>query len=212
LPSSRGAALAHELTSLFVHDRAAPGGGDEIMTDVQRLSRTLVYHGRIIDLLVDDVATPSGTRTVREIVHHPGGAVAVPLFDDGRVILVQQLRYPLGARILELPAGKLALGENPRDAAARELEEETGWTAGRWEPLTSIYTSPGFCDEVLHLFVARDLTPVPGGPRRDEGELTMAVRIVPLAEACAMVRRGEIRDAKTIIGLLLTERQAGGGR
>jgi ADP-ribose pyrophosphatase len=131
--------------------------------ELKLLSRELLYTGRVIDLLVDRVEYPSGRSGVREIARHPGGAVTVPLLDDGRVILVSQLRYPLGKRVTELPAGKLAPGEDPLAAAKRELAEETGYSAGSLEHLVTIYTSPGFCDEVLHVYLARGLTPVAGG-------------------------------------------------
>jgi ADP-ribose pyrophosphatase len=179
------------------------------MMELKRLSRTVKYTGKVFDLIVDEIQYPSGNKAIREIAHHPGGAVAVPVFEDGRVILVQQFRHPFESRILELPAGRLGAGEDPSECARRELEEETGWRAEQWERLTSIYTTPGFCDEELHLFLARKLTPAPGGPRREEGELTMTVHILPLDEAVAMVEKGEIKDSKTIAGLLLASRTMG---
>jgi ADP-ribose pyrophosphatase len=108
---------------------------------------------------------------------------------------------------LEIPAGKLNPGEDPAVAAGRELEEETGWTAGRLEKLTSLLTTPGFCDEVLHIYLATDLTPCPGGHRREEGELGMTIHAIGLGEALDLVERGEIRDSKTIVGLFLAERR-----
>jgi ADP-ribose pyrophosphatase len=175
--------------------------------ELKRLAREMLYHGRIFDLIVDQVEYPSGTRSVREVAHHPGGAVAIPVFEDGSVLLVRQLRYPLGKHIYELPAGKLAPGEPPPLAAARELEEETGWVAGEVEQLTSVYTTPGFCDEVLHIFLATRLRESPEGHRREEGEFSMTVHRVLLSEAIAMIAAGEIQDAKTIIGLLMVERR-----
>ncbi len=175
--------------------------------ELKQLKREVVYRGRVFDLIVDQVQYPSGNTSVREIAHHPGGAVAVPLLADGRVILVKQLRYPFGKHLLELPAGKLDPGEDPRVAAERELKEETGWSARTWEKLTSIYTTPGFCDEELHIYLATDLVESPDGHGREEGEFTMTVHTIPLQEAVALIESGEIKDSKTIAGLLLTERQ-----
>jgi ADP-ribose pyrophosphatase len=178
--------------------------------ELKRLDRRVVYTGKVFDLIVDQVEYPSGNKGIREIAHHPGGAVAVPILDDGRVLLVQQLRYPFGKHIYELPAGKLSPGEDPQAAAARELEEETGYVAESLEHLSSIYTTPGFCDEELHIFLATKLQQSPRGHRREEGEFSMTIHPMLLHEAIAMVEAGEIRDAKTIIGLLLIERRLRG--
>jgi ADP-ribose pyrophosphatase len=174
--------------------------------DLKKLKSDVLYQGRVFDLLVDQVEYPSGRTGVREVARHPGGAVAVPLFDDGRIMFVRQHRYPLGKEVLELPAGKLDPQEDPAHAAARELEEETGWTAGRLQKLTSIYTSPGFCNEELHIYLATDLKPSPGGHRREEGEESMTLEMHTLEQALGMIESSEIRDAKTIIGVLLAAR------
>ncbi|MGA9117374.1 MAG: NUDIX hydrolase [Bacteroidota bacterium] len=172
-----------------------------------KTEREIRYRGRVFDLVLEHIRHPSGEVTVREIASHPGGAVAVPLLADGRVLLVRQFRYPVGEEILELPAGRLHPGEDPRLAAARELEEETGWKAARWEKLAAIFTTPGFCSEVLHLFLATELAPLPGGPRREEGEQGMSVHMLPFREALRMAETGLIRDGKTLAGLLLAERR-----
>lgn len=182
------------------------------MNELQRLKRDVLYRGKVFDLIVDQVQYPSGNTAVREIVHHPGGAVVVPILDDGKVLLIRQLRYPLGMHIHEVPAGKLDPGEDPREAAARELTEETGYIAGQLDKLTSIYTTPGFCDEELHIYLATDLHESPRGHKREEGEFTMTLHPTPLHEALAMVERGEIKDSKTIVGLLLAERKLGESR
>ena len=175
--------------------------------DLQRLSHTVVYRGKVFDLEVDEIRYASGNKGVREVARHPGGAVAVPVLPDGTILFVKQFRYPLQAYTLEIPAGKLNPGEDPAAAAARELEEETGWIAGRLEKLTSLLTTPGFCDEVLHIFLATGMAPAPGGHRREEGELGMTIHAISLGEALELVERGEITDSKTIVGLFLAERK-----
>ena len=178
-----------------------------VPSELKVLSREVLYTGRVIDLLVDRVEYPSGKAGIREIAHHPGGAVTVPLTDDGCVVLVSQLRYPVGKRVTELPAGKLSRGEDPASAAGRELAEETGYSAASLEHLATVYSTPGFSDEELHIYLARGLTTVPGGTRREEGELNMSVEIMPFTEAVSRAVRGEFPDAKTIIGLLLAEKK-----
>ncbi|HXX62725.1 MAG TPA: NUDIX hydrolase [Bacteroidota bacterium] len=172
----------------------------------KRLSHEVFYSGRVFDLIIERVEYPSGAQAVREIARHPGGAATVPLTDDGRVLLVRQMRFPLGRFITEIPAGKLSPGEDPAQAAARELAEETGYDARRMEKLAAVYTSPGFCDELLHLYLGRGLVARPEGPRREEGEQSMTLESVPLADAVQNALNGTYQDAKTILGLLLTER------
>jgi len=183
---------------------------DGAPAELKVLSREVLYSGRVIDLIVDRVEYPSGRAGVREIAHHPGGAVTVPLLDDGCVLLVSQLRYPVGTRVTELPAGKLSHGEDPAAAAGRELAEETGYQAASLEHLATVLSTPGFSDERLHIYLARGLAPDPGGARREEGELNMTVEKMPFAEAVARAVRGEFPDAKTIIGLLLAEKKLRG--
>ncbi len=165
------------------------------------------YSGRIFGIRIDDVEYPSGSRGVREVVEHTGGAVVVPLLDDGTVLLVRQFRYPLQKEIIELPAGRLNPGEDTQLCAARELEEETGYTAGLLKKLTAIYTTPGFCNEQLHIYVASDLKKSSRGQQLDEGEKGLTVQPFSLEEAVKMIERGEIVDGKTICGILLLERQ-----
>lgn len=179
--------------------------------ELKQLDRKVIYSGKVFDLIVDRVEYPSGKNGVREIAHHPGGAVTVPLFEDGQVLLVKQLRYPLGKHIYELPAGKLGPGEDPQAAAARELEEETGYIADHLERLVSMYTTPGFCDEELHIFLATHLHESPSGHKREEGEFGMTIERIPMVRAISMVEAGEIKDSKTIVGLLWMDRRMKGG-
>ena len=162
-------------------------------------SRT-VYRGRVIDLTVDRITTASGTEAVREVVVHPGGAAVVPVFSNGDVLLVEQFRYPMQQSLLELPAGRIDPGESPEETAARELEEEVGFRAGRLEKLAAFYTTPGFCNELLHLFLARDLEP--GGRAGDEDE-ELSVHRYSRRQLEKLIRSGRIVDAKTLIGLHL---------
>src|SRR5438876_8429671 len=127
------------------------------------LKRNKLYVGRVFTVIVDDVEYPSGNKTIREVAEHAGGSVALAVFADNRIILVHQHRYPFNKFIWELPAGKLGPGEDPLHCAQRELMEETGYCAGRWRKLTSIYTTPGFCSEILHIYLATDLSESPGG-------------------------------------------------
>ena len=162
-------------------------------------SRT-VYRGRVIDLTVDRITMDSGTQAVREVVVHPGGAAVVAVFSNGDVLLVEQFRYPMQQSLLELPAGRIDPGESPEETAARELEEEVGFRAGRLEKLAEFYTTPGFCNELLHLFLARDLEP--GRRAGDEDEELSVHRYSP-EQLEKLIRRGKIVDAKTLIGLHL---------
>jgi ADP-ribose pyrophosphatase len=177
------------------------------MPPVKTLNSERRYTGRVFSLVVDEVEYPSGNRGIREVASHPGGAVVVALFDDDSILLVHQYRYPMKKHLLELPAGKLDTGEDPAVCAARELEEETGYAAGKLEKLLAIYTTPGFCDEQLHLYLATDLRPSHRGQQLEEGEMDLTVQRLPLNEALAMIERGEIIDGKTICGIFLTERR-----
>jgi ADP-ribose pyrophosphatase len=174
--------------------------------DLKLLNRRRIYDGRVFSTIVDDVEYPSGNRSIREVAEHGGGAVAFAVFPDETILLVRQQRYPIGDVLWELPAGKLDPGEDPLDCARRELEEETGYSAAQWQKLTAIYTTPGFCNERLHIYLARELTKHPDGRRLEEGELTMTVSILPVADAIAMIERQEIVDGKSICGILLGER------
>jgi ADP-ribose pyrophosphatase len=182
------------------------------MSHVKTLRSERRYTGTVFNLVIDEVEYTSGRRGVREVAEHAGGAAIVPLLDDGSVLLVNQFRYPIKKNIFELPAGKLAAGEDPKECAARELEEETGYTAGSLTKLTTIYTTPGFCNEQLHLYVATGLSKLPSGQRLEEGELDLTVKALPMEEVIGMIERHEIVDGKTICGIFLTERLLRTGR
>jgi ADP-ribose pyrophosphatase len=176
---------------------------DRDLTEVRIEGRT-VYEGRIVAVDVDRVRLGDGAETLREVVRHPGAVVVVPVRDDGCVLLERQFRYPVGQVLLELPAGKLDPGETPESCARRELAEEVGRAAAVWRPLARFFSAPGFCDEVMHCFLATGLMPMDGA--RPDPDERIEVVAMPLAEAIARVDSGEICDAKTIAALLLAER------
>jgi len=159
-----------------------------------------VYKGRIIDLRLEDVTLPNQVAVTLEVVRHPGAAAIVAVDDAQQVTLVRQYRYAANGFIWEIPAGTLSPGEEPAHCAARELREEAGLAAEEFVRLGVIFTAPGFCDERIHLFLARRLTPVPQQLDHDE---VLSVSRVPLATALEMIRSGELCDAKSIAGLHL---------
>lgn len=158
-----------------------------------------VFSGKLLRVRRDLVRLPDGNQSVREYVRHPGAVVMVALFEDGRVLLERQFRYPHGRDFIELPAGKLEPGEPHLQTAQRELLEETGYVASDWRRLGVLHPSVGYTDEAIELFLAKGLTKKEA--RLDDGEF-LEVLEVPLAEAIAMVRDGRITDAKSIAGLL----------
>ncbi len=157
-----------------------------------------IYHGTIIDLSVETVTLPNGVTTDMEIITHPGAAAVVPMKDEQTVVMIRQYRHAVGGFIYEIPAGKLNPGEDPRDCARREVEEEIGYKAGRLEPLLSVLTTPGFTNEIIHIFVGRDLSP--GTQDLGAGEVLEIVDM-PFAVILDLIRDGTINDAKTIIGI-----------
>lgn len=170
-----------------------------------KISSRRIYSGRVVSLDVDRVRFPGGTTGELEMIRHPGASAVVPLLDPGKtdpdVLLIRQYRYAANGYLYEIPAGRLDPGESPEACAQRELQEETGYSTRRVQRLTTIYTTPGFTDEIIHIFVAEGLTNGAANPEPDE---FMEVQSVPLSRAIAMVRSGEIMDAKTALGLLLT--------
>lgn len=158
-----------------------------------------IYEGRVFSVRVDRALLPDGREVSREVVVHNGGAGVVALDSEDNVCLVRQWRYPFGAELLEIPAGKLDRGEEPKECALRELAEETGMRAGRIVNLGAYYGTPAYCTEVLHIYLALDLTET--GQHLDDGEFLDVVRM-PFLQALDLAIKGEIRDAKTQIGLL----------
>ncbi len=169
--------------------REVPGDRPQVKT---------VFRGRVLTLNLETVMLPNGTSVELELIRHPGAAAVVPLKEDGTVVLIRQFRHAAGGFIYELPAGKLQPGEDPRDCAARELEEEIGYRALSLEALASIWTAPGFADEIIHIYKATRL--IPGRQQLDRDEVLEVVEM-PLRQAIAKIRDGTIRDGKTIVGL-----------
>ena len=169
------------------------------------LSSQKVFDGRVFNVTADTVSEGEITY-VREVVHHNGSAVIVPVFDDGTVVLVKQYRHPAVRYLLEVPAGSLAKGERPDIGAVRELKEELGLTAARLEKLSEFFVSPGFCEEKMWVYLATELSE--GEQALEDDEILDVVRM-PIGEALEMITSGEIQDAKTIIGLMLAAPRVG---
>jgi ADP-ribose diphosphatase len=165
----------------------------------KRIGGEVVYSGRLLKVHRDRVRLPDGTEGAREYIRHPGAVAIVALFEDGRVLLERQFRYPLARTFVEIPAGKLEPGENALETGKRELLEETGYVAAEWRKLGIIHNAIGYSDEVIEIWLARGLE-----MRKQalaQGEF-LEVFSLPLAEAQAMARDGRITDVKTVVGLL----------
>jgi ADP-ribose pyrophosphatase len=185
-------------------DRAHVDEGQSVST-TGKVSSTRAYHGRVISLDVDEVRFPDGSVGSLEMIRHPGASAVVPLLDadesDPQVLLIRQYRYAADGYLYEIPAGRLDAGESPMECAGRELAEETGYRAERVEHLFTMFTTPGFTDEKIHLFLATGLTA--GEAHRETDEF---MELVPtrLSRALSMIEQGEIQDAKTALALLYT--------
>jgi ADP-ribose pyrophosphatase len=165
------------------------------------------YTGRIINLDLDFVRFPDGSTGALEMIRHPGAAAVVPFLDtpgtrDPRALLIRQFRHAANGFVWEIPAGRLDPGESPEECARRELREEAGVSADTLRHLTSIYTTPGFTDEVIHLYAAWELSPVPAAREPDE---FMEVHEVPWSEVGRLLRTGEIRDSKSMCALMFVQ-------
>lgn len=172
------------------------------------ISKRRVYTGRVVSLDVDTVRFPNGTIGDLEMLRHSGASAVIPFLDDRgdqdpRILLIRQYRYATEGVIYEIPAGRLDKGEAPETCAVRELREETGYSAANVEYLTTFYTTPGFTDEKIHIFAADAVDP---GTSSLEADEIVELAPVPFSQALEMIRRGEIVDGKTIIGLLFIAR------
>lgn len=163
-----------------------------------------IFEGKVVSLFIEEHELPDGRKAAFELVRHSGGAAVLPVLEDGRIVLIRQFRPAGGGMIWEIPAGRLERSEAPENCIHRELREEVGYRAGTLEKLGEMLTAVGFCDEIVHLFVARELSPVPRALEPDE-----YIEVVPMAfdQALAMVLRGEISDGKTQLALLLYQQR-----
>jgi ADP-ribose pyrophosphatase len=170
-----------------------------------RIVKSEVLHrGKVFNTKVDQIEYNSGNKAVREVAEHPGGAVVVPVTDDGKIVMVTQHRYPLKKVLLELPAGKLNKDEDPFICAVRELEEETGYKSNNVIEIGSIFTTPGYSTEKLWIYLAKDLKT--GNYNREEGEFGMEVFELTLKDVENKIYIGEIVDGKTICGIFLAKK------
>jgi len=174
--------------------------------DEKTLESRVIFQGKFLNLREDQVLLANGNTSSRLIVEHSGAVAVVPLNQNNEVIMVEQFRKPVEQVLLEIPAGKLEKDENPDQCAVRELREETGYEVGKLEKLATFYTTPGFSDEIMHLYLATGLTYFQACPDEDELVITKAI---PLSVAVEMVNKGEIKDAKTIVGILLAHSRLG---
>ena len=194
----------------------APTGTPDPLDDLTErvVDRRVLYRGRYLEFRIDTIERADGTRSERDVAGHPGAVAIVALDPDDRVLLVRQYRSPAERVLLEIPAGTLDVDsstgatEEPDLAARRELEEETGYRAASWQRLASFWTAPGFATELMHLYLATDLTAAHPddrlGPDEDEH---LRLEALPFGDAVAAVERGEIADAKSIVGLLWLDRR-----
>ena len=166
----------------------------------ETINSKIIHEGKILTLMVDNVRLPSGRQSTRELVQHKGGVTIVAQPDPAKVVLVRQYRYAIKKALWELPAGTLHSNEDPLLASKRELKEETGYLASKWESLGIVYPLPGYSSEVLYFFKATDLED--GVPEPDPDE-NIEIKVLDLKQAWTMVKDGDIRDAKSISGISL---------
>jgi ADP-ribose pyrophosphatase len=170
------------------------------------LSSQTIYEGKIISLRLDEVELPDGNRAKRELVQHPGAVALIPISNEGKIILVKQYRKSLNRTLIEIPAGRIEVGEDPKITALRELEEETGYGAREVTYIQSFATSPGFADEIIHLYLAENLYEIENPAAGDEDEFIELLEAT-IDEAEQMVAAGDIYDAKTAFAVIYAKHQ-----
>lgn len=169
----------------------------------KQISAEYKFKGKIINLRVDEALLPNGATATREVVEHNGGICVVPLTEKGEILMVEQYRYPYSEVVLEIPAGKRDGNEEPLEGGKRELKEETGPTAENYTFLGELYPTPGYCGEIIYMYLATGLSYGETNPDEDE---FLNIKRIPLEEAVEMIMNGEIKDAKTQTAILKTER------
>ncbi|MBU5466325.1 NUDIX hydrolase [Virgibacillus sp. MSJ-26] len=170
----------------------------------QTIKTEQIYQGKIVDLQVDDVTLPNGKTAKRELIKHSGAVAVIPITKDNKIVFVKQYRKPLEKAIIEIPAGKLEKGEKPETTAVRELEEETGYTTDQLSFVTSFYTSPGFADELMYIYLTADLHKLDHPVAGDEDEFVEVIELT-LEEAKQYIKDEQIHDAKTNYAILHLE-------
>ena len=165
------------------------------------IDHTEKHIGKVVNLVIDKVKYSSGHVEIREVIEHSGGSAVIGVLPNNEIIMIKQHRYPINKFIYELPAGKLNKDEDPLDCAKREFEEETGYSANLWQKLSSFYTSPGYSDEIINVYLAKDLKE--GLQRLEPGESHLTIEKMNLDIALEKISNGEINDSKTIIGILI---------
>ncbi|MGB7730274.1 MAG: NUDIX hydrolase [Candidatus Acidiferrum sp.] len=163
------------------------------------LNSKIVFHGKVFGVRRDEVEEPGGVRATREVITHSGSVVILPVFDDGRILMIRQYRHATRQYLWELVAGRVDHGESVKRAAARELKEETGYRAAKYQAFLSFFPSPGFLEERMHLFLAKGLTAGEAEPEADEKIISHAYTVNELK---IMIKRGELKDGKSIAGIL----------
>lgn len=169
----------------------------------KQISAEYKFKGKIVNLRVDEALLPNGATALREVVEHNGGICVVPITENGEVLMVEQYRYPYSEVVLEIPAGKRDGDEEPLEGGKRELKEETGATAANYTFLGELYPTPGYCGEIIYMYLATDLSYGETDPDEDE---FLNIKRIPLEEAVEMIMNGEIKDAKTQTAILKAER------
>ncbi len=188
------------LKCMCIKDRNRTGESELKKFEEKTITSTTLYEGRIINLQIDEVELPNGKTSKRELIRHPGAVAVIAVTNENKIVMVEQYRKALERSIIEIPAGKLEPGEAPEKTAERELEEETGYGCKTLEHVISFYTSPGFADEIVHVYMAKELFPLEDAKSLDEDEFVERLE-VSIEEALEFIKEKRIFDAKTVFAI-----------